>query len=79
MDQELRLGMGFGLASPMMPLPNDRCCFWAGWGGSLAIIDMANKMSFSYAMNKMGDDLATDPRGPGLLLTTYASLGLAPG
>ena len=45
--------MGFGLPSPMLPLPNPRTCYWGGWGGSLAIIDMDAKLSFSYVMNKM--------------------------
>jgi len=71
---ELKIGMGFGLPSPALPLPNPRTCYWGGWGGSLAIIDMDAKLSFSYVMNKMGDTTTGDPRGAGPLLATYASL-----
>ena len=71
---ELKLGMGFGLPSPALPLPNPHTCYWGGWGGSLAIIDMDAKLSFSYVMNKMGDTTTGDPRGAGPLLATYATL-----
>ncbi|MEL6890341.1 MAG: serine hydrolase domain-containing protein [Actinomycetota bacterium] len=70
----MKLGMGFGLPGEMMPLPNDRCCFWGGWGGSLAIIDTQNRISFSYVMNKMNETTTGDPRGAGPLLALYAAL-----
>jgi CubicO group peptidase (beta-lactamase class C family) len=78
MDQvlpaDLKIGMGFGLPSPTLPLPNPRTCYWGGWGGSLAIIDMDAKLSFSYVMNKMGNSTTGDPRGAGPLLAMYGAL-----
>lgn len=71
---ELKMGMGFGLPSPMLPVPNPRTCFWGGWGGSLAIIDVDAQMSFSYVMNKMGDGTTGDLRGAGLLMAAYTAL-----
>ena len=71
---ELKMGMGFGLPSPMLPVPNPRTCFWGGWGGSLAIIDVDAQMSFSYVMNKMGEGTTGDLRGAGLLLAAYGAL-----
>ena len=72
----LRHGIGFGLPSPEMPIsPNERTCFWGGWGGSLAIIDLDARMSFSYVMNKMGEGTVGDIRGAGLVLAAYAALG----
>lgn len=72
---ELKLGMGFGLPSPMLPLPPEsKVCFWGGWGGSLAIADMDQKLSFSYVMNRMEASLTGDQRGAGVLLATYAAL-----
>ena len=73
----LRHGIGFGLPSPDMPVsPNERACFWGGWGGSLAIVDLDARMTFSYVMNKMGEGTVGDIRGAGLLLAAYMSLGL---
>ncbi|MFK8024477.1 MAG: serine hydrolase domain-containing protein [Ilumatobacter sp.] len=74
LGEHLKLGMGFGLPSPTLPLPNERCCYWGGWGGSMAIIDMDAKLSFSYVMNKMAQTTTGDPRGAGTLLATYAAL-----
>jgi len=72
---QLRHGIGFGLAIDGMPVPlNPRTCFWGGWGGSLAIVDLENRMSFSYVMNKMGEGTVGDNRGGNLLAAAYASL-----
>ena len=74
LGEDLKLGMGFGLPSVNLPLPNPRSCYWGGWGGSLAIIDMDANLSFSYVMNKMADTTTGDPRGAGPLMATYAAL-----
>jgi len=71
---ELKMGMGFGLPSPMLPVPNPRTCFWGGWGGSLAIVDVDAQMSFSYVMNKMGEGTTGDLRGASLLMAAYGAL-----
>jgi CubicO group peptidase (beta-lactamase class C family) len=71
----LRHGIGFGLQIPEMPLsPNERSCFWGGWGGSLAMIDLDARMSFAYVMNKMGEGTVGDMRGAVLLLAAYGAL-----
>ena len=74
----MTFGMGYGLGSESMPLPNDRTLFWGGWGGSIAIIDLENRMSIAYVMNRMASDLLGDPRGSSLLLAAYGAL-LTPG
>ncbi len=72
---QLRHGIGFGLyVEGMPPVPNSRTCFWGGWGGSLAIVDLDARMSFSYVMNKMGAGTVGDSRGANLLAAAYASL-----
>jgi CubicO group peptidase (beta-lactamase class C family) len=71
---DMVMGMGFGLPGPMLPVPNPRTCFWGGWGGSLAIIDVDAKMSFSYVMNKMGEGTVGDVRGAGLLMAAYGAM-----
>jgi CubicO group peptidase (beta-lactamase class C family) len=70
----MTFGMGFGLSSEFMPLPNDRTMFWGGWGGSLALIDLENQTSIAYVMNKMADSLVGDTRGASVVAATYASL-----
>jgi CubicO group peptidase (beta-lactamase class C family) len=72
----LRHGIGFGLYVEGMPAAaNSNTCFWGGWGGSLAIIDLDARMTFGYVMNKMGEGTVGDTRGAGLLLAAYDALG----
>jgi CubicO group peptidase (beta-lactamase class C family) len=71
----VRFGMGFGLKSELFPLgPNERVCFWGGWGGSLAVIDADAKLSVSYVMNRMEANLMGDLRGGVLVMAAYQSL-----
>ena len=73
----IRHGIGFGLPCPEMPIsPNERACFWGGWGGSLAIIDLDARTTISYVMNKMGEGTVGDMRGANIVLATYMSLGM---
>jgi CubicO group peptidase (beta-lactamase class C family) len=46
-----------------------------GFGGSIGFADPRARMSFGYAMNKMGGGLALNPRGQSLIDATYQSLG----
>ncbi|NDG85406.1 MAG: serine hydrolase, partial [Proteobacteria bacterium] len=57
-----RFSLGFGLPA-MIPLPGPESMFWGGYGGSLAIIDMATRTTVSFAMNKMGVTTIGDARG----------------
>jgi CubicO group peptidase (beta-lactamase class C family) len=71
----IRLGMGYGLPSPEVPIsPSQRACFWGGWGGSIILIDMDNHMTFAYMMNRMGGGLVGDDRGFGLAIAVYQAL-----
>ena len=72
---KLRLGLGFGLPSPEVPIsPSARACFWGGWGGSLAVIDVDEGVSFAYVMNRMGEGTMGDDRAATLLLAAYMAL-----
>jgi CubicO group peptidase (beta-lactamase class C family) len=61
-----RLGMGYGLSSEMIPI-GPRACFWGGWGGSIVMLDLDDRLVVSYVMNRMADQLLGDPRGADIL------------
>ncbi len=67
-------GMGYGLPNEEFPLPGEHTFYWGGWGGSKAIIDMDNRMSFAYVMNRMDASLIEDMRGPSILMAAYGAL-----
>ncbi|MDY7104124.1 MAG: serine hydrolase domain-containing protein [Actinomycetota bacterium] len=71
----IRFGLGFGLPSAAMPIsPSERACFWGGWGGSIAVIDVDQQMTVAYAMNRMAAGLVGDLRGGSLVLAAYQAL-----
>ena len=74
----LRWGIGFGLPEPAsLPyVPDDRVCFWGGWGGSLIVMDLDRRMTFCYVMNRMNAGIIGSPRSEGYLRAAYASLGV---
>ncbi|TSD63543.1 serine hydrolase domain-containing protein [Aeromicrobium piscarium] len=51
----LRFGIGFALPEPdTLPyIPDERTCFWGGWGGSLTVMFLDRGLTVSYVMNKM--------------------------
>ena len=70
----IRYGLGFGLPSESMPIsPNRRACFWGGWGGSLAVIDVEAGMSVAYMMNRMSSELRFDGRSGRILMAAHAA------
>ncbi len=75
LGQPIRFGIGYGLVSDTAPLsPSARACFWGGWGGSIHVVDVDQKMVVSYAMNKMGEGTTGDIRGASLVFAAYAGL-----
>jgi|SRR6056297_3577010 len=73
----LRFGMGYGLPSAEIPLANQHSCFWAGWGGSLVIVDLESRAVFAYVMNRMADGLVGDERGLGLAAAAMGAIAVA--
>lgn len=50
----MRFGIGYGLNSEHTPLGvNDRTLWWAGWGGSMCVVDVENRLTVAYVMNRM--------------------------
>lgn len=71
----IRFGLGWGFTSKDMPIgPNPRTFYWGGWGGSLAVVDLDAKLSFSYVMNKMNSSLTGDTRTIRLVRALYKAL-----
>lgn len=66
---DIRFGLGFGLIGPATPLSHSRrAFFWGGWGGSMVLVDLDNRMTVAYTMNRMGSTAGLDLRGPLLML-----------
>ena len=71
----LRLGMGYGLSSPELPIsPNPRACFWGGWGGSIVVNDLDAGMTVAYVMNRMGEGTTGDLRGAAIVFAAHSAL-----
>ncbi|OXE37051.1 MAG: serine hydrolase [Phenylobacterium zucineum] len=70
----VKFGMGFGLRGGAVPLPNDACIYWGGYGGSLIIIDMQTRATYSYVMNKMASTTSGDMRGFSLLMAMWGAM-----
>ena len=80
--QPLRWGIGAML--PMQAAPvwaGPRSCYGGGWGGSLVLVDLDQRMSFAYMMNKMEAKGATgeDPRVRRLLVALHAAMAAVAG
>ena len=60
----LRWGIGYGLPVPeLLPwIPDERTCFWGGWGGSMIIMDTGRRMTISYMMNRMAPGIIGSDR-----------------
>ena len=71
-----KFGIGYGLATESMPfVPDRKVCAWGGWGGSLVINDVDNRMTITYMMNRMEAGLVGDMRGSALVQAALAVVG----
>ena len=72
----LRFGIGYGLPEPQsLPyVPDERICFWGGWGGSVIIDDVDRHVCFAYMMNQMAPGIIGGPTAEVLLTALYAAL-----
>lgn len=73
----LRFGIGYGLpqAETIPYLPDERICFWGGWGGSVIIMDLGRRMTISYMMNKMGPGVVGSERTEAYVRAVYSAVG----
>jgi CubicO group peptidase (beta-lactamase class C family) len=75
---ETAFGLGFMLSSPFSPYGAAESFGHSGAGGSMAFADPVNGIGFGYAMNRMLQNLAGDPRTTGLVKALYDALGVEP-
>ena len=60
----LRLGISYGLPQlDILPwIPDEKICFWGGWGGSMIVMDAGRRVTISYMMNKMAPGIIGSER-----------------
>lgn len=65
----LRFGIGFALPElQTLPyIPDERICFWGGWGGSMTVMLPDRKATVSYVMNRMGAGIIGSDRSAAYL------------
>jgi CubicO group peptidase (beta-lactamase class C family) len=74
----IEFGLGFGLSGPEGHFgPNPAAFGHDGFGGSAVGADPEAGVAFAYVMNRMGMNLADDPRKMALINAVYESLGSA--
>jgi CubicO group peptidase (beta-lactamase class C family) len=51
----VRFGLGYDLAAAAnaVGITSGKKCYWGGWGGSLILNDLDNRITFTYMMNRM--------------------------
>jgi len=69
----LRFGIGYGLplADAVPYIPDEKICFWGGWGGSIIMMDLGRRMTISYMMNKMGPGVVGSDRSGAYVAAVY--------
>lgn len=70
----LCMGLGYGLPEPAtLPfIPEQRICFWGGWGGSLVLVDVERRLCLAYMMNRMAPGVVGGPNAAALVQALYA-------
>ncbi|MEU8250428.1 serine hydrolase domain-containing protein [Nonomuraea sp. NPDC048916] len=72
----LRWGIGYGLPQrdTIAWIPDERICFWGGWGGSMIIMDLDRRMTISYMMNRMAPGIIGSDRSAAYGQAVYDAL-----
>ena len=74
---ETQFSLGFAKSAEMMKLPNASVFGHPGAGGSIGFADPENGIGYAYITNRMGTELAGDPREWALRDALYAALDAA--
>ena len=72
----LRFGIGYALPeTETVPyVPQGRCCYWGGWGGSVIIADLDRRLTISYMMNRMAPGIIGSDRSEAYVHAVEACL-----
>jgi CubicO group peptidase (beta-lactamase class C family) len=71
----IKFAMGYAYGNDMLPVaPNKNAIWWAGAGGSTVVIDVDNRLCFSYVMNQMKSAMVGDERSGSLSRALYDAL-----
>ncbi|MGH2896462.1 MAG: serine hydrolase domain-containing protein [Solirubrobacteraceae bacterium] len=72
----LRFGIGYALPeTETVPyVPQGRCCYWGGWGGSEIIADLDRRVTLGYMMNNMAPGIIGSDRSETYVRSAYACL-----
>jgi CubicO group peptidase (beta-lactamase class C family) len=55
-------------------IPDEKICYWGGWGGSVIVMDAGRRMTISYMMNKMGPGIVGSERSAEYRQAIYDAL-----
>ena len=72
----IKWGLGFGLPQPQtIPyIPDEKICFWGGWGGSWESMNPDRRTTIAYVMNKMGPGIEGTDRTARYFTLSYDAL-----
>jgi CubicO group peptidase (beta-lactamase class C family) len=72
-----RFGLGYGLANEndSLGITSGKVCFWGGWGGSIIINDLDNRVTLAYMMNRMQAGLVGNDTSAALITALGEILG----
>ncbi|MGV0744230.1 serine hydrolase domain-containing protein [Mycolicibacterium sp. XJ870] len=75
-NHPIKWGLGFGLPQlESIPfIPDEKICFWGGWGGSWETMNPDRRATFAYVMNKMGPGIEGSERTARYLTLFYDAL-----
>src|SRR5690606_15088918 len=73
----VRFGLGYALANPadLLGVTSGRCCYWGGWGGSIVLNDLDNRITVSYVMNRMQSGILGNETSAALLAEYRSIVG----
>jgi len=76
----VRWGLGFALPQrESFPyIPDEKICFWGGWGGSWETMNPDRRATIAYVMNKMAPDVEGSPRTERYFTSFYEALARWP-